>query len=214
MKQILDQLVATMTGETSKRLFIDLETYSDVDLGECGVYAYCASPVFEILLNGYCIDDGEFIQNDLAQGESISEEFIQMLLDPKVIKVAHNATFERVCFSEFLRRKGTIKGYRFSDQMGTEIITNTFIQTVSSGGALIDEKGVVTGIASRNKKFDDREDLFLPIQEAINSIGLQICGQKEPFIQAPLAVVKPVSTAIDSYKGSKEPAAMSGKKRK
>jgi len=102
-----------MTGETSnlKRCFIDIETYSDVDLGECGVYAYCASPAFEIMLNGYCIDDGEFTQNDLMQGGVISDEFIKMLMDPNVIKVAHNATFERVCFSEYLRRKGIIKGY-------------------------------------------------------------------------------------------------------
>ncbi len=100
-----------MTGETFKRLFIDIETYSDVDLQECGVYAYCSSPNFEILLNGYAINDGEFIQEDLAQGETISKEFIKMLLDPNVIKVSHNATFERVCFSRHLRKLGLIKGY-------------------------------------------------------------------------------------------------------
>jgi len=114
----------------------------------------------------------------------------------------------------YLDDKGIIKGYRFSDQMGTEIITDTFVQTVSSGGALIDEKGVVTGLASRNQKFDDRGDLFLPIQDAINSVGLEVCGQAEPFTQAPMAIVKPVSAAIEGYTGSKEPAVMNKNKRK
>ena len=31
-------------------LSIDIETYSDVDLSKCGVYAYSDSPNFEILL--------------------------------------------------------------------------------------------------------------------------------------------------------------------
>ena len=34
-------------------LAIDIETYSDVDLTKCGVYAYCDSPQFEILLFAY-----------------------------------------------------------------------------------------------------------------------------------------------------------------
>ena len=114
----------------------------------------------------------------------------------------------------YLDDKGIVKGYRFSDQMGTEIITDTFVQTVSSGGALIDENGVVTGLASRSQKFDDKGDLFLPIQDAINSVGLEVCGQAEPFHQVPMAIVKPVSTAIDSYTGSKEPKVMKKGKRK
>ena len=32
---------------------LDLETYSDVDLGKCGVYRYAESPSFEVLLFGY-----------------------------------------------------------------------------------------------------------------------------------------------------------------
>ena len=31
-------------------LAIDIETFSDVDLPKCGVYAYSDSPLFEILL--------------------------------------------------------------------------------------------------------------------------------------------------------------------
>ena len=38
-------------------LAIDIETYSDVDLTKSGVYAYCDSPQFEILLFAYAFDD-------------------------------------------------------------------------------------------------------------------------------------------------------------
>ena len=31
-------------------LAIDIETYSDIDLTKCGVYAYTDSPNFEVLL--------------------------------------------------------------------------------------------------------------------------------------------------------------------
>ena len=37
---------------------IDLETYSDVDIGKCGVYKYAESPNFEILLFAYSVDGG------------------------------------------------------------------------------------------------------------------------------------------------------------
>ena len=42
-----------------KKLSIDLETYSSVDLGKSGVYKYAESEDFEILLFAYSIDDGE-----------------------------------------------------------------------------------------------------------------------------------------------------------
>jgi len=114
----------------------------------------------------------------------------------------------------YLDDKGSIKGYRFSDEKGTQIITDTFVQTVSSGGLLIDEKGVINGFAANTYKYNDNGDLFFPILDAINSVGLEVCGQTETFAKAPTAIVKPISTAIDSFKGSKEPAIMAKQKRK
>ena len=37
---------------------IDIETFSDVNLGKCGVYRYTESDSFQILLVAYAFDDG------------------------------------------------------------------------------------------------------------------------------------------------------------
>lgn len=82
----------------AKNLYIDVETYSSVDIKESGAYKYIESPDFEILIIGYALDDNPVQSIDLAQGEEIPEEFEEALLDPDCIKVAHNAVFERLCF--------------------------------------------------------------------------------------------------------------------
>lgn len=87
-----------------KTISIDLETYSDVDLQKCGVYKYAQSENFEILLFGYSVDGGEVSVVDIAQGEIIPDEIIKALADERVIKWAFNASFERVCLSEYLRK--------------------------------------------------------------------------------------------------------------
>ena len=87
-----------------KRLNLDLETYSDVDLQKCGVYKYAESENFEILLFAYSIDGSEVTVVDLAQGEEIPLEIIKALTDEDITKWAFNANFERVCLSVYLRR--------------------------------------------------------------------------------------------------------------
>lgn len=82
----------------AKNLFIDVETYSSVDIKESGAYKYIESPDFEILIIGYALDDGPIKIVDLAQGEEMPEEFEEALLDPDCVKVAHNAVFERLSF--------------------------------------------------------------------------------------------------------------------
>ena len=85
-----------------KTLSIDLETYSSVNLQKCGVYKYAQSEDFEILLFGYSVDGGAVKVVDLACGEKIPDEVIKALSDESVIKWAFNATFERVCLSNYL----------------------------------------------------------------------------------------------------------------
>ena len=81
-----------------KTLSIDIETYSDIPLQKTGVYRYCESPNFEILLFGYSIDSGPVQVVDLACGEHM----LAALEDDSVIKWAFNAAFERVCLSRYL----------------------------------------------------------------------------------------------------------------
>ena len=94
-----------------KRLSIDLETYSSVDLGKSGVYKYAESEDFEILLFAYSIDDGEVKVVDLASGEIIPEEILAALSDESVEKWAFNANFERVCLSRFLGKRLKPQGW-------------------------------------------------------------------------------------------------------
>lgn len=82
----------------TKNLFIDIETFSSVDIKESGAYKYIESPDFEILIIGYALDDGPVNIVDLAQGEEIPEEFEEALFDSDCVKVAHNAVFERLSF--------------------------------------------------------------------------------------------------------------------
>ena len=89
-----------------KTLSIDIETYSDVPLQKSGVYRYCESPNFEILLFGYSADSGPVQVVDLACGEKIPADVLDDLTDDAVTKWAFNASFERVCLSRYLRDLG------------------------------------------------------------------------------------------------------------
>lgn len=94
-----------------KKLSIDLETYSSVDLGKSGVYKYAESEDFEILLFAYSIDDGGVKVIDLASGEIIPEEILSALSDKSIEKWAFNASFERVCLSRFLGKRLKPQGW-------------------------------------------------------------------------------------------------------
>lgn len=78
-----------------KYLEIDIETFSSADLKKAGMYAYTEAPDFEILLFAYAVDFGEVHVVDLAQGESLPEKILIALTSPYVLKIAHNAAFER-----------------------------------------------------------------------------------------------------------------------
>lgn len=82
-------------------LAIDIETYSDINLTENGVYKYVDSPDFEILLFAYAFDDEPVQIVDLAQGEELPDRVHKALLDKNVVKTAFNAQFERVCINKY-----------------------------------------------------------------------------------------------------------------
>lgn len=83
-------------------LSIDLETYSDINLKDSGVYKYVESPNFEILICSFSLNGGTEETYELAIGDELPQYFIDALTDPNIIKEAHNAQFERVCLTKYL----------------------------------------------------------------------------------------------------------------
>ena len=104
-----------MISPSKRRLFIDLETFSSVDI-KAGAFRYVEAPDFEILLIAYAWDDGPVQlvearrawyykyppqEYDPAEREKM-REVIAALIDPEVVKVAHNSAFERAALSRYL----------------------------------------------------------------------------------------------------------------
>ena len=73
-------MTKSIVSSLRRLMFVDIETFSSQPLPKCGVYRYM----------------------DMARGEPLPTEFLTALEDPNVLKVAHNAQFERVCFSRYL----------------------------------------------------------------------------------------------------------------
>lgn len=95
-------------------LELDIETYSDVDLLKCGVYAYADSPAFEVLLFAYSFDGEETEIIDLAQGEVLPTEVKAAIFDEGIVKTAFNANFERTCLSKYFGRQLSPKSWHCS----------------------------------------------------------------------------------------------------
>lgn len=95
-----------ITIECRHRLFIDLETFSSVDITKAGAFKYVESPDFEILLLAYARDHEPVQVIDLTDPFDLDElaVIVDMIVDPEVIKIAHNCAFERACLSKHLGR--------------------------------------------------------------------------------------------------------------
>ena len=96
----------TSSAKSGKYLHLDIETYSDEDIGSVGVFRYVESPVFQILLIAYAYDDGpvhvlDLTGPDIKAGFPIYDQIVADLTDSDIIKVAHNAQFERTCFEKW-----------------------------------------------------------------------------------------------------------------
>lgn len=82
------------------KLYLDLETYSEADLKKTGAYAYAEHPTTEVLMAGFSIN-GKPAR--VVEGHQESLQVLKdWLLDPSVLKVAHNSQFDRVVLSEAL----------------------------------------------------------------------------------------------------------------
>lgn len=149
-------------------LSLDLETFSDVDLGKCGVYKYSESPAFEIILFGYSVDGGPVQVVDLACGEQIPDDILDALTDDTVLKWAFNANFERVCLSRYLRDKG-LSLYPFHDNHPLSTETARFLNPkgwrcsmiwAATMGLPLSLKGVGAVLNLQDQKMDEGKALI------------------------------------------------------
>ena len=89
-----------MSGQ--RRLHVDIETRSSIDLRKHGVYRYVEAADFEIMLIAFALD-GEpvrLIDYLLGDKEELGN-FLALLSDASVLKSAFNAQFERTCLAKF-----------------------------------------------------------------------------------------------------------------
>ena len=101
-------------------IFCDIETRSRVDLKKSNVYRYAADPDFRILMLAYAADDGPV---EVTTDPDEITRLLEAWVDSEVRIVAHNAAFERICFSAHLRNAGVelegryLRPGRFDDTM-------------------------------------------------------------------------------------------------
>ncbi|HEL1660981.1 TPA: DNA polymerase [Streptococcus suis] len=86
-----------------KELSIDIETYCEIDLRKSGVYRYAEDDSFELLLFAVSVDNGPVTVYDLTK-EKLPQDILENLVDDSVIKWAFNASFERICLSNWLKK--------------------------------------------------------------------------------------------------------------
>ena len=77
-------------------LWLDYETRSYCDLLKRGVYNYAQDKTTEVLIASYAIDNGPIKRWEHWRGKPMPAQLNNALANPKVIKRAHNAGFERL----------------------------------------------------------------------------------------------------------------------
>lgn len=75
-------------------LSVDIETYSETDLRNTGLYPYVADDAHEVLIFAYAYGDDEPTVVDIACGEKVPDQVVKDFYDPTVLKTAFNAGFE------------------------------------------------------------------------------------------------------------------------
>lgn len=83
-----------------KKLYLDIETFSSVDISNCGSYKYFESLDFEILMIAYAFNDDPIRVIDLTKRD-MPKWLAPALNDDKIEKHAHNANFERRAFMAY-----------------------------------------------------------------------------------------------------------------
>jgi DNA polymerase len=84
----------------TKRLVLDVETRSTVDLKKVGAARYAMHPSTDIWCAAYAIDDGPV--QLWVRGDPLPADLLAAIADPECTIVAHNAAFERAIWRHVL----------------------------------------------------------------------------------------------------------------
>ncbi len=91
-------------------LFLDTETYSEIDI-KAGAHRYAEGAEACITLAMWALDDEpvKITEGPTTEGHDprLWKEFITLVRNPRVTKVAHNATFDRIQVSAYAYGRGT-----------------------------------------------------------------------------------------------------------
>ena len=128
-------------------LWIDAETFSQVDLKEVGTYQYAEHPTTELLLVTYAVGKGQVHTWSPAEGEPIPEELLHQLVRLTTVKIAHNAAFDRNVIPRCLLRMGILSAEQQQHVTSAERWACTMAQALSLAlPADLDTLGRVLGL--------------------------------------------------------------------
>ena len=102
-----------------KTLFRDVETRSQIDIGDVGAHIYAKHPTTEMLCVGYAVDDGP--GKLWWPGDPVPPEFIQAAEEGWTV-VAHVAEFERAIEREVLSKRHGFPVFKLENQRCTRAI--------------------------------------------------------------------------------------------
>jgi DNA polymerase I-like protein with 3'-5' exonuclease and polymerase domains len=129
------------------KLYIDIETYSDIDI-KLGVHKYVDTGNFDILLLAYAFDDGQVEVVDLVN-DPLPSKVKDALTSGEVTIVAHNSEFERVCLNKYFdlnihpftmydtAAASVLQGYPRSLEEVAKVLLKEEDQKLDTGKALI-----------------------------------------------------------------------------
>ncbi|WP_032511734.1 DNA polymerase [Streptococcus suis] len=139
-----------------RELSIDIETYCAIDLRKSGVYRYAEDDSFELLLFAVSVDNGPVTIYDLTK-EKLPQDILEALVDDSVIKWAFNASFERICLSNWLKKyhpEFLSDGFLSPNSWRCSMIWSAYL------GLPLSLEGVGTVLKLKDKKMREGADLI------------------------------------------------------
>lgn len=136
------------------RLWIDIETFSKINLKKVGAYRYAEDETTRVLLVGYAIDNDPARVWDVTATDECPEDLRQALENPDVVLVAHNSMFDRNVLSRKLEEfKPFADPKRWRDSM---------VQAYSMGlPGKLEQLSVILGLPEDKAKDHDGRRLIL-----------------------------------------------------